>query len=172
MLIPKFETTRLILREYQSSDLDYFLSMLADREVIRYLLRADPWPRESVEKWLNSCQTGWENHGYSFWILEHKIDNKPMGWGGLNWLPDSEETEVLYALDRPYWGQGLATEVARFSVKYGFETVGLEEIIGLVVPENTASARVLEKAGLDLIGPAEYWGFELLKYAVRQTIET
>lgn len=171
MLIPKFETARLILREYQSTDLDYFLSMLGDREVIRYLLRTDPWPRESVEKWLNSSQTGWDEKGYSFWILEHKDNNRPIGWGGLNWLPDSEETEVLYALDRPFWGQGLATEVARFSVKYGFEVIGLEEIVGLVVPENIASARVLEKAGLDLIGPAEYWGFELLKYSTSRNIE-
>ena len=103
MSIPKFETEKLILREYQSPDLEYFLPMLADREVIRYLIHTDPWPREKVEKWLNSCQRGWDENGYSFWILEHKGDGRPIGWGGLNWLPETEETEVLYALDRPYW---------------------------------------------------------------------
>jgi ribosomal-protein-alanine N-acetyltransferase len=87
----------------------------------------------------------------------------------LNWLPDTEETEVLYALDRPFWGQGLATEVARFSVNYGFEMLGMKEIIGLVVPENIASARVLEKAGLKQIGPAQYFGFELLKFAINHS---
>jgi ribosomal-protein-alanine N-acetyltransferase len=163
-LIPEHNSKRLVLRAYQPHDLDYFLSMLANREVIRYLLRTDPWPQQIVEKWLDSCQRGWEEHGYGFWILEHKTDNRPIGWGGLNWLPDTEEIEVLYALDQPYWGQGLATEVARFSVSYGFEVLGLKEIIGLVVPENIASARVLEKAGLKLIGSAQYFGFELLKY--------
>ena len=166
MIIPQFETPKLILREYKSPDLEFFLPMLADREVIRYLLLTNPWPRESVEKWLNSCQRGWDHKGYGFWILEHKADGRPIGWGGLNWLPDTEETEVLYALDKPYWGQGLATEVARFSVNYGFEVVGLEEIIGLVVPENTASARVLEKAGLLPTGRAQYFGFELMRYAL------
>ena len=166
MRIPKLETDRLFLREYLESDLAFFLPMLADREVIRYLLRTDPWPQEVVEKWLGSCQRGWEEKGYGFWILEHKKDKKPIGWGGLNWLPETKETEVLYALDKPYWGQGLATEAARFSVNYGFETVGLEEIIGLVVPENTASARVLEKAGLNPTGKAQYFGFELLRYKV------
>lgn len=165
MLIPKFETERLILREYQSHDLTYFLSMLADREVIRYLLLTEPWPRDKVEKWLNICQKGWDEQGYGFWILVHKVDARPIGWGGLNWLSDKEETEVLYALDKPYWGQGLATEVARFSVNYGFEIVGLKEIIGLVVPENTASARVLEKAGLHPTGRAQYFGTELMRYA-------
>ena len=167
MLIPELSTDRLLLRPYHQQDLKHFLPMLADREVIRYLLRTDPWPRESVEKWLNSCQPGWDDHGYGFWILEHKADRRPIGWGGLNWLPDTKETEVLYALDRPYWGQGLATEATRFSVAYGFETVGLEEIVGLVMPENTASARVLEKAGLRFTGLAEYFGFELRRYAAR-----
>ncbi len=169
MMIPLFKTPHLILREYQSPDLDFFLPMLADRDVIRYLLATDPWPSEKVEKWLNSCQQGWDEHGYGFWILEHKIDGRPIGWGGLNWLPETEETEVLYALDKPYWGQGLATEAARFSVNYGFNTVGLQEIIGLVVPENVASARVLEKSGLHFTGRAQYFGCELLRYVISAT---
>jgi RimJ/RimL family protein N-acetyltransferase len=168
-MIPIFETERLILREYLPPDLEYFLPMLADREVIRYLILTDPWPREKVEKWLNSCQRVWDEKAYGFWILEHKRDHRPIGWGGLNWLPETEETEVLYALDRPYWGQGLATETARFSVKYGFETVELEEIIGLAVPENTASARVLEKCGLIFTGKAQYFGCELLRYLIQRT---
>ena len=164
MKIPEFETKRLFLREYLESDLEYFLSMLGNREVIRYLIATDPWPQEKVEKWLNSCQQGWDEHSHGFWIMEHKEDGRPIGWGGLNWLPETEETEVLYALDQPYWGLGLATEVARFSVKYGFETLRLEEIVGLVVPENIASARVLEKAGLHFTGIAEYFGCQLRRY--------
>ena len=164
MKIPEFETKRLFLREYLESDLEYFLSMLGNREVIRYLIATDPWPQEKVEKWLNSCQRGWDEHSHGFWILEHKEDCRPIGWGGLNWLPETEETEVLYALDQPYWGQGLATEVAQFSVNYGFETAWLGEIVGLVVPENIASARVLEKAGLKFTGIAEYFGCQLRRY--------
>lgn len=167
MLIPQFETKRLILREYRSADLEYFLPMLADREVIRYLIHTDPWPREHVEKWLLSCQRRWNESGCGFWILEHKADQRPIGWAGLNRLPETGETEVLYALDQPYWGRGLASEAARFSVSYGFETIGLEEIIGLVVPENTASARVLEKCGLEFTGQAQYFGCELLRYAAQ-----
>ena len=164
--IPQFNTHHLILRGYHPDDLSCFLPMLADREVIRYLIHTDPWPRERIEKWLTSCQRRWEEHGYGFWILEHQKDQRPIGWSGLNWLPDTEEIEVLYALDRPYWGQGLATETARFSVKYGFDVVGLEKIIGLVVPDNIASARVLEKSGLAYTGIAEYFGYQLRRYQV------
>jgi ribosomal-protein-alanine N-acetyltransferase len=167
-MIPEQDTERLLLRGYYGDDLEYFLPMLADREVIRYLIHTEPWPSERVEKWLNSCQAHWEEHGYGFWILEHKADQRPIGWGGLNWLPDTEEIEVLYALDRPYWGQGLASEAAQFSVQYGFEVIGPKEIIGVVVPGNIASARVLEKSGLVFTGMAEYFGYQLRRYQINR----
>lgn len=164
--IPQLQTKRLQLRGYKAHDLAYFLPMLADREVIRYLIHTEPWPRERVEKWLNSCQRHWDEHGYGFWILEHIVDARPIGWGGLNWLPETKEVEVLYALDRPYWGLGLATEAAQFSVQYGFESASLDEIVGLVVPGNIASARVLEKSGLNFTGMAQYFGYQLRRYQV------
>ena len=168
-LIPRFQTERLKLRAYHPDDLPFFLSMLANREVIRYLIHTEPWPQDKVEKWLDICQQGWDEHGHGFWILEHKMDRRPIGWGGLNWLPETEETEVLYALDQPYWGQGLATEAAQFSVNYGFETIGLMEIIGLVIPENIPSLRVLEKSGLKFTGMAEYFGCHLRRYMIHNS---
>ena len=164
--IPEYKTNRLTLRGYQTDDLAYFLPMLADREVIRYLIHTEPWPQERVEKWLTSAEPHWSEHGCGFWILEHQIDQRPIGWGGLNWLPDTEEIEVLYALDKPYWGQGLATEAAQFSIHYGLKVLGLDKIIGLVVPGNLGSARVLEKSGLAYTGMAEYFGSELRRYQV------
>ncbi len=167
MIIPRFETERLLLREYLPTDLDFFLQMLANRRVIQYLIRTEPWPREQVERWLNSCQGRWDQDGVGFWILEEKAGSQPIGWSGLNKIPETAEVEVLYALDEPYWGKGLATEAARFSVRYGLTDLGLEEIIGLVIPENIASARVLEKSGLTFIGKARYFDHDLLKYYIQ-----
>ena len=167
MIVPRFETERLLLREYIPEDLDYFLTMLTNRKVIRYLIQTEPWPQEKVEEWLNSCQARWDTYGIGFWILEYKEKGGPIGWCGLNKINETDEVEVLYALDEPHWGQGLATEAASFSVRYGLTTLGMDEIIGLVIPENIASARVLEKAGLTFVGKARYFDHDLLKYFVR-----
>ena len=51
---------------------------------------------------------------------------------------------------------GLATEAALASVCYGFDNLGLKQIIGLTMPENIASLRVLEKAGLRRIGAVTF----------------
>src|SRR5581483_6582055 len=46
------------------------------------------------------------------------------------------------------WGQGLATEAATAARDFGFATAGLQELVGVVHPDNRASARVLEKLGM------------------------
>jgi ribosomal-protein-alanine N-acetyltransferase len=81
-------------------------------------------------------------------------------------LPETEDVEIGYLLAKSFWGQGLATEGGHVGIKYGFESLGLKRIIGLVHPENKASQRVLKKLGLNFVDRAEYFGMELLRYWV------
>ena len=88
--------------------------------------------------------------------MEEKISGAFIGRIGLlyheDWPEGEHKTEVGWLLDRAYWGQGLATEGARASLNYGFERQGLERIISIALPENSASRRVMEKCGLTLRG--------------------
>jgi ribosomal-protein-alanine N-acetyltransferase len=169
MKIPTLDSGRLILREYSSSDLETFITILSNRNNLRYLPSTEPWPIETVEKWLLSSQSHWLDEGFGWWILEHKIDEKPIGWCGLRRLESTGEVEVLYLIEERYWGQGLATEGAKISIEYGFNSVGLEEIIGLVLEGNIASKRVLENSGLCFQERAEYFKIECLKYWIDTT---
>jgi ribosomal-protein-alanine N-acetyltransferase len=81
-------------------------------------------------------------------------------------LDETDEVEIGYLLSHAFWGRGLATEGGRIGLHYGFETLGLDEIIGLVHPDNIASRRVLEKLGMTLTGPAVYFETDLLRYVV------
>jgi hypothetical protein len=75
-----------------------------------------------------------------------------------------------------HWGKGLATEAALASVRYGFDKVRLKSaagrirrvrtIIGLVMPENIASVRVLEKTGLRYVETVSFWGHDFSKYII------
>ena len=79
------------------------------------------------------------------------------------------EVEVLHALGRRFWGHGYAREAAAAALRFGFETVGLERIVGYVVPDNTASARVLEAVGLRCTGETTYNGFSVRAFAIEAT---
>jgi RimJ/RimL family protein N-acetyltransferase len=104
--------------------------------------------------------------GYAWWAVELKTTGALAGWNGLQYLPDTRETEIGYLLDRFLWGQGLATEGARVGLRYGFDELRLPEIIALAHPENLASRRVMEKLGMRFAGPAEYFGMQMARYTL------
>lgn len=67
---------------------------------------------------------------------------------GLKHLTERQEVDLGYRLMPAYWEMGLATESSRACLRYGFETLHLARIIGLVHPDNVQSVRVLEKCGM------------------------
>ena len=56
--------------------------------------------------------------------------------------------EVGWRLARQLWGHGYATEGARHALRYGFEAIGLDEIVSFTVPQNQRSRRVMDRIGL------------------------
>jgi ribosomal-protein-alanine N-acetyltransferase len=71
-----------------------------------------------------------------------------VGFTGYWYFFEPPQRQVLYGLDPSAWGRGLAAECARAMMRYGFETLGFDEVIAATDPPNEASVRVMEKAGL------------------------
>jgi ribosomal-protein-alanine N-acetyltransferase len=76
---------------------------------------------------------------------------------------------VAYLLSKRVWSHGYATEAARAAIQFGFETAGLQQIIGLVHPDNVASIRVLEKCGLGFVNRITLWGMGLSRYRIERS---
>lgn len=117
-----------------------------------------------VERIVGGQINAWESYGRTFWAMEWRATGELIGWCGLQYLPQTQETEVGYLLGRPFWGQGIATEAARRSVSYGFDDLSLDAIIGITHPANMASQNVLRKAGLIFTGPAQYFGMDCYRF--------
>ena len=71
-----------------------------------------------------------------------------------------------WRLDRLFWGNGLATEGALASLRYGFEALGLECIISITLPENVASQRVMQKVELTLRGETRWSNVDIVWYTI------
>lgn len=164
------ETPRLLLRRLTPDDMDaYYAAVFADPDVMRYLASRRPLPRDTFEARIPDMMVGhWERHGFGPWVVIRKADGRLIGHAGLRYWPDSPEVEVLYALTPTAWGQGLATEAARASLRFGFDTLGLDHIIAAAFVENVASRRVLEKCGLREVGPFTWRDLELVRYEVQR----
>lgn len=166
--IPTITTDRLILRGFTPADEAPLHAMVRKPQVLRYFPRTDPWPLDRVQRWMASQPEHWQEHDFGWWAVEERASAQLMGWCGLRTLESTGEVEVLYLFDEPFWGQGYATEAATRSVQDGLTIYGLTEIIGLTLPGNIASERVLQKAGLHAIGPAPYFGVTCNKFIIQR----
>ena len=166
MAIPTITTPRLVLRAFTEQDVDSMYRILNQDGVLRYFPTTDPPSRDRVKKMILGLLRHWEDREYGLWAVESSSDGTLMGRCGLQHLPETGEVEVDFILGKPYWGQGFATEAGRASVRYGFEKLGVENIVGIAHVENKASQRVLEKLGMTLIEQRGFFGMECYRYSV------
>lgn len=81
-----------------------------------------------------------------WWTFHDNKTGNSVGYGGLFGIDkNNSNAEIGYGFLKEYWGKGYASYVVDFITKYGFSTLKLHRIYGLVDPENKASIRVLEK---------------------------
>lgn len=75
-----------------------------------------------------------------------KKSSEFIGRGGLFW-DNLSEVNIGYVLNKAWWGKGIATELVLASLEFGFKERGFERIVAVIHPENSASQRVVKKAG-------------------------
>jgi RimJ/RimL family protein N-acetyltransferase len=155
-------TPRLWLRRWRAEDLEPFAAMNADIEVMEYF--PSTLSREETAASVGRVEKHFERHGFCFWAAEVPGRAPFIGFIGLA-VPAFEAAftpciEIGWRLARPWWGQGLATEGARAVLAYGFERLGLAEIVAFTVPGNARSRRVMENAGMRYSEDFDHPGIE------------
>ena len=165
MTLPdSLETDRLLLRKWCAADRDPLAAMLADPLYHHFM--PGPSPRSAANAQFDRIQQKIEAQGFAPWVVELPDAAEFIGFLGLDiprhTLPASPCVEIGWHLSPSYWGQGYATEGARASLQFGFEHLGLDEIVSFTVPANNASRRDMEKIGMsrDLDGDIDHPALE------------
>jgi RimJ/RimL family protein N-acetyltransferase len=166
MTVPSFDTPRLRLRPFHEEDATELHRILTQPDMLKYFPRPGGPPLDRVQRLVNNQIEQWDKIGYAWWAVELKSSGRLVGWNGLQYLPETQETEIGYLIDRPLWGQGLTPEAGQVGLRYGFGHVKLGTIIALAHPENVASRRVMEKLGMRFDRLAEYFGMEMARYTL------
>lgn len=143
-----FETERLVVRHLRDDDVDDFAALCGDPVAMRYMGDGQPLTREQTARWIEVSQANYRARGYGCFAVTLKPEDRLIGFCGLVGPPLQERVELIYAFAQPFWGRGLATEVAQAAIVYGFGCHGLERIEATIYPANHASQRVLEKIGM------------------------
>lgn len=146
MRVP-IETERLILRPFEAADAQAAYGWFGDSLVMRF---TPAGPDSSVEETMARLANYREHqitHGFSKWITLDRRTKLPIGDSGLLVLKDHGWIDLGFRLAQPYWGKGLATEMASAWVRAAFGELRLDRLSAFVHPENVASIRVLAKLG-------------------------
>jgi len=144
--IPRIETERLILREWQHEDIEPYSAFVADDKAMRFL-GGETFDRAGAWRQMAQLIGHWAMRGHGFWAVEEMATGEFVGRVGI-WEPEGwPGTEVGWSIMPDHWRKGFATEAGRASVQWAFDTLGLESIISLIAPENEASIGVAKKLG-------------------------
>ncbi|HWF73257.1 MAG TPA: GNAT family N-acetyltransferase [Solirubrobacteraceae bacterium] len=162
--IPRLETERIVMRDWQGSDLDAFAAMGADREVMRFV--GGVVDREQAWRMMSVFAGHWPLRGFGTWVVERRADGAVLGRAGL-WQPEGwPGLEVGWLFARPAWGHGYASEAARAAVAWAWANVEAEELISLIAPDNARSIAVAERLGMAPLRAHDHYGVEVTVYGL------
>jgi len=148
------ETDRLVLRRFTSDDLELVIELDGDPQVKRYIDGGLPVDRrelaETLQWWLGYYDRG---ERYGFWAAIEKSSGRFIGWFHLRPGEGAGplEPELGYRLRRDAWGQGYAAEGSRALIDKAFAELGADRVYASTMAVNTASRRVMEKAGMRFV---------------------
>lgn len=148
--VPIIETPRLILRGMRDSDLMPFAAMNADPRVMEYF--PSPMTHDESEAMVRRIDDHFAKNGHSFWVVEAAGAADFIGIAGLL-VPGFEahftpSVEIGWRFAHAHWGRGYATEAARALLAFGFDRLGLEEIVSFTAMANHRSRAVMERLGM------------------------
>lgn len=144
------KTPRLLLRPWREEDLPAHAAMNADPRVMEHFPFV-PTRQESDDR-VSRLREHFDRHGFGMWAVEAPGVDEFVGTVGI--IEVSFEAhftpciEIGWRLARKHWGKGYATEAAESAIEFGFETVGLNEIVAFTVPANVRSRRVMQRLGM------------------------
>jgi RimJ/RimL family protein N-acetyltransferase len=141
----------ITLSENTEKDVDAFVEFLNEKEIyINTLAIPFPYTKENSNWFIAFVKENKKkNGGVVNWAIRNKED-KLIGVVGFHDGLDGHKAEIGYWLAKPYWGQGIMSEVVEKVCEVGFKEFGLSRITANVFEQNIASARVVEKCGFTL----------------------
>jgi RimJ/RimL family protein N-acetyltransferase len=144
----KLETERYIIRSLKVKDVTTLAKIWTNPDVTRFM--GGPRNYKEVHAQLMKDARLAPPPQFDLWVVIEKATGNIIGHCGIldKDIDNTREFELVYVIDKPYWGKGYATEVSSAIKHFAFHELALKRIVSLIDPANQASARVAVKVGL------------------------
>jgi len=150
------ETARLCLRPQQMEDAHAIFDQYAqDVAVTRYLTWRPHQDVEETKDFVRRCNAAWQDRSAFPWAIIRKADSQLLGM--IEIRIDGHRVDLGYGIARQYWGQGYTTEAVAAIMDWAWQQPSVYRVWAVCDIENQASARVLEKVGMQREGVLQRW---------------
>ena len=145
----RVETSRLLLRPMEESDVDPLLGVFGD-PLVMAAFETSPFDRSQMERWVRRNLAHQTAHGYGLYTVVLRAGGLVIGDCGLEHtlVEGIPEVELGYDIRSDHWNQGFATEAAAAVRDHAMDVLGLRRLVSLIRTGNGASCRVAEKIGM------------------------
>ena len=152
-------TERLILRNWEDRDRELFHRINSDERVMEFF----PFRRDRVQAdaKMDELRGVIDRDGFGFAAAEIAATGQCIGFVGITrtdhlpFLP-AGTVEIGWRLAPEFWGKGYVTEASEAWLAFGFETLGLGEIVSFAVENNRRSTAVMECLGMTADPSADF----------------
>ena len=145
-----FQSERLGFRNWIDSDTPKMIEISSDPDVMQFF-PAIATKIQTVE-FIDRMKLMYIEKGYCYFAVDQLKDGSFIGFIGLYYETyESQFTpgvDIGWRLNKKHWNNGLATEGAKKCLDYGFNKLGLKNIIATAPIINIKSIRVMEKIGM------------------------
>ena len=146
------EGVRLRLRRSTPADAAATFDMAGDPEVMRYMEWPAPQRLADTQDFFDGCAARWHSGAEYHWMIELKAGATVNCIGCIGCRIKGHAADFGYFLARAQWGQGYATEAAGLLVNWLRRQGSIVRIGATTDADNSASAAVLQKVGLQREG--------------------
>jgi RimJ/RimL family protein N-acetyltransferase len=157
------ETERLIINNLSLDDLEFLTDLDAD-PLVKKFIDGKIKTIDETRQYLSENIDGYLRHGFGRYAVRVKEDLKPIGICGF--LMENYGVDFGYRFNQSAWGQGIAKEAGNTVIRYGVDQLKLKKIVGIVLPDNIASEKVLISCGFTFVGMDEVWSKEIKRYEI------
>jgi ribosomal-protein-alanine N-acetyltransferase len=141
------KSTHLGFRLLEEKDIQYLEKLESDPEVRKYFPVGEK-TQEKIMASINKHISFYKEKGLPSFVIFELDSGEFVGRIGLGSYITGE-IEVGYSLHQKFWGRGYGTEALMLILKWAKNNIKTNYIIGVAVPENVGSLRVMEKCGME-----------------------
>jgi RimJ/RimL family protein N-acetyltransferase len=150
------KTERLRLRKAKLADAEaIFREYAQDAGVTRYVSWRAHRNIEETREYVQMCLLAWDVGKAFHWVIERREDDRLIGM--MIARVNADKWEMGFVLARPFWCQGYMTEALKGIVAWALKRKEIYRIWAVCDVDNLASARVMEKAGMQREGILQRW---------------